>query len=104
LTHIPTGIVVACQSQRSQHQNKETCFKMLRSKLYEMEVTERESKLRAESGEKKDIAWGSQIRNYVFQPYTLVKDTRTKVESGNIQGVMDGDIDSFVNAYLKEFG
>lgn len=104
LTHIPTGIVVACQSQRSQHQNKEACYKMLRSKLYEKEVMEREAKLREESGEKREIAWGSQIRNYVFQPYTLVKDTRTKVETGNIQAVMDGDIDLFIKAYLKEFG
>lgn len=104
LTHLPTGIVVSCQNQRSQLQNKESCFKMLRSKLYEIEVTERENALRAIGGEKKEIAWGSQIRNYVFQPYTLVKDTRTKAESGNIQAVMDGDIDIFINAYLKEYG
>lgn len=104
ITHLETGIVVSCQSQRSQVQNKETCFKMLRSKLYEKEVLERERALTALKGEKKDNAWGSQIRNYVFQPYTLVKDTRTKVESGNIQAVMDGEIDEFVNAYLKEFG
>lgn len=104
ITHLPSGIVVTCQNQRSQLQNKETCFKMLRSKLYEIEVIERENALKSLGGEKKDIAWGSQIRNYVFQPYTLVKDTRTKVESGNIQAVMDGDIDDFVNAYLKEYG
>jgi len=104
LTHLPSGIIVSCQTQRSQLQNKETCFKMLRSKLYEIEVTQRENALKAMGGEKKDIAWGSQIRNYVFQPYTLVKDTRTKVETGNIQAVMDGEIDEFVNAYLKEFG
>lgn len=104
ITHLPTGIVVASQSQRSQLQNKETCFKMLRSKLYELEVEARESKLKTLGGEKKEIAWGSQIRNYVFQPYTLVKDTRTKYEVGNIQAVMDGDLDGFVNAYLKEFG
>lgn len=104
LTHLPSGIVVSCQSQRSQVQNKEACFKMLRSKLYEIEVTQRENALKALGGEKKEIAWGSQIRNYVFQPYTLVKDTRTKVESGNIQAVMDGELDEFVNAYLKEFG
>lgn len=77
---------------------------MLRSKLYEMEVMEREKAMKELGGEKKEIAWGSQIRNYVFQPYTLVKDTRTKVETGNIQAVMDGEIDDFVNAYLKEFG
>lgn len=104
ITHLPTGFVVSCQNQRSQLQNKETCLKMLSSKLYEKEVTERESALKAMGGEKKEIAWGSQIRNYVFQPYTLVKDTRTKVESGNIAAVMDGEIDDFVNGYLKEFG
>lgn len=104
MTHLPTGIVVSCQSQRSQIQNRETCLKMLRSKLYEIEVTQRENALKALGGEKKEIAWGSQIRNYVFQPYTLVKDTRTKVESGNITAVMDGEIDEFVDAYLKEFG
>ena len=103
MTHIPTGIVVSSQTQRSQIQNREACLKMLRSKLYEKEVTERENALKAMSGEKKEIAWGSQIRNYVFQPYTLVKDTRTRFESGNIQAVMDGDLDDFVNAYLKEF-
>ncbi len=104
MTHIPTGIVVSCQSERSQIQNRETCMKMLQSKLYEKEVNERQAKLSALGGEKKDIAWGSQIRNYVFQPYTLVKDTRTKIEKGDIQAVMDGDIDDFVNGYLKEFG
>lgn len=104
MTHIPSGIVVSSQGERSQIQNRETCMKMLRSKLYEKEVTERKEKLDALGGEKKEIAWGSQIRNYVFQPYTLVKDTRTKVEVGNIQAVMDGDIDLFVTAYLKEFG
>ncbi len=104
ITHMPSGIVVSCQTERSQIQNRETCFKMLRSKLYEKEVLERERKLQELGGEKKEIAWGSQIRNYVFQPYTLVKDTRTKVESGNIQAVMDGEIDEFIIAYLKEFG
>lgn len=104
ITHHPTGIVVSCQAQRSQLQNKEACFKMLRSKLYELEVTARENALKEMGGEKKEIAWGSQIRNYVFQPYTLVKDTRTKVECGNIQAVMDGEIDQFVNAFLMEFG
>lgn len=79
-------------------------MKMLRSKLYEKEYNERKQKLSSMGGEKKEIAWGSQIRNYVFQPYTLVKDTRTKHEVGNVQAVMDGEIDEFVNAYLKEFG
>lgn len=104
ITHLPSGIVVSCQTQRSQLQNKESCLKMLRSKLYELEVNAREKSLQSMGGEKKEIAWGSQIRNYVFQPYTLVKDTRTKAESGNIQAVMDGDLDQFVNAYLKEYG
>lgn len=104
ITHIPSGFVVASQGERSQLQNKETCLKMLKSKLYAKEVEERQKTLQEMGGEKKEIAWGSQIRNYVFQPYTLVKDTRTKVEMGNIQAVMDGDIDLFVNAYLKEFG
>lgn len=104
ITHVPTGIVVSCQGERSQLQNKETCLKMLRSKLYEKEILEREEALEKMGGEKKEIAWGSQIRNYVFQPYTLVKDTRTKYEEGNIQEVMDGALDGFVNAYLKEFG
>jgi peptide chain release factor 2 len=104
ITHIPTGIIVSCQSERSQVNNRETCMKMLRAKLYEKELTERESKLKEMAGEKKEIAWGSQIRNYVFQPYTLVKDTRTKYEKGNIEAVMDGDIDEFINAFLKEFG
>jgi peptide chain release factor 2 len=104
ITHIPTGIIVSCQTERSQIQNRETCLRMLRSKLYEKELTERESKLKEMAGEKKEIAWGSQIRNYVFQPYTLVKDTRTKYEVGNIHAVMDGDLDDFINAYLKEFG
>ena len=79
-------------------------MKMLSSKLYEKEYTERQQRLASIEGEKKEIAWGSQIRNYVFQPYTLVKDTRTKFEVGNVQAVMDGEIDGFVNAYLKEFG
>lgn len=103
ITHISTGIVVSCQNERSQLQNKETCLKLLRSKLYEKEVLKREEEIRKLGGEKKEISWGSQIRNYVFQPYTLVKDTRTKFENGNIQAVMDGDLDDFVYAYLKEF-
>ncbi|GAB4234227.1 MAG: peptide chain release factor 2 [Chlamydiales bacterium] len=104
ITHIPTGIVVSCQSERSQTQNKETCFKMLKSKLYEREVLEREKSLKQLAGQKGEIAWGNQIRNYVFQPYTLAKDLRTKTEMTNINAVMDGDIDPFVYAYLKEFG
>jgi peptide chain release factor 2 len=104
ITHLSTGIVVSCQNERSQLQNKETCMKLLRAKLYDKARIERASKVEAIGGEKKEIAWGSQIRNYVFQPYTLVKDTRTRYEVGNIDAVMDGDIDGFINAYLKEFG
>lgn len=104
MTHLPTGIVVSCQSERSQIQNRETCMKLLKSKLYEKQLDERKAQLKQMGGEKKEIAWGSQIRNYVFQPYTLVKDARTKYETGDIQAVMDGDLDPFVNAYLKEFG
>jgi peptide chain release factor 2 len=104
ITHIPSGTIVSCQSERSQLQNKETCMKLLRAKLYEKEFSEREAKIKEMGGEKKEIAWGSQIRSYVFQPYTLVKDARTKYEVGNIQAVMDGEIDDFINAYLKEFG
>ena len=104
MTHGPSGIVVSCQAERSQIKNRETCLKMLKSKLYEKEVLEREASLKEMGGEKKEIAWGSQIRNYVFQPYTLVKDTRTKYEVGDIQRVMDGDLDGFINAYLKESG
>jgi peptide chain release factor 2 len=105
ITHLPSGIVVSCQQERSQLQNKESCFKMLKSKLYEQEVLAREAKVSSLGGEKKEIAWGSQIRNYVFQPYTLVKDTRTGFEVGNIQAMMDGELlDDFIEAYLKEFG
>jgi peptide chain release factor 2 len=104
IVHIPTNITVSCQQERSQIKNRETCMKMLRSKLYEKSVLEREAKLKEIAGEKKDIGWGSQIRSYTFQPYTLAKDTRTKFEIGNIQAVMDGEIDGFINAYLKEFG
>jgi len=104
MTHLPTGIVVSCQSERSQIQNRETCMTMLKSKIYERQYLEQQQKLSKLGGEKKEIAWGSQIRNYVFQPYTLVKDTRTRFEVGNIDAVMDGDIEGFVDAYLKEFG
>lgn len=101
LTHIPTGIVVACQVERSQFQNKEVAMRMLKSKL--MEIKEREHLERIEDikGDQKEIAWGSQIRSYVFMPYTLAKDHRTGFENGNINAVMDGDIDGFINAYLK---
>ena len=98
LTHIPTGIVVACQTQRSQFQNKDYAMKMLKSKLIEIEHLEKISDIK---GVQKEIAWGAQIRSYVFMPYTLVKDHRTSFETGNIAAVMDGDLDGFINAYLK---
>ncbi len=104
MTHIPTGIIVSCQRERSQIQNRESCLKMLRAKIYDQEIADRKAKIDQMGGEKKEIAWGHQIRSYVFQPYTLVKDNRTDYEVGNIQAVMDGDIDEFVIAYLKEFG
>ncbi len=105
MTHGPSGIVVSCQRERSQIQNREVCLKMLRSKLYEKELQARQDQLKKMGGEKKEIAWGSQIRSYVFQPYTLIKDSRTGYEVGNIQAMMDGELlDEFIKAYLKEFG
>ena len=101
LTHIPTGIVVACQNERSQFQNKEQALRMLKSKLLEIKEREHLEKIEDIKGVQKDIAWGSQIRSYVFMPYTLAKDHRTGFESGNINAVMDGDLDGFINAYLK---
>ncbi len=101
LTHIPTGIVVACQSERSQFQNRDTAMKMLRSKLVEIKEREHLEKIEDIKGGQSQIAWGSQIRSYVFMPYTLAKDHRTGFESGNINAVMDGEIDGFINAYLK---
>lgn len=103
ITHLPTNIVVSCQMERSQIQNRETCMKMLKAKLYEIELMEREKQIASIGGEKKAVAWGSQIRNYVMQPYTLVKDTRTGYEVGDVQSVLDGEIDGFIDAYLKEF-
>lgn len=99
-THIPTGIVVACQSERSQLMNREIAMNILRSRLYEYYREQREKENSKYSAEKKEISWGNQIRSYVFQPYTMVKDHRTKCESGNIQAVMDGDIDAFMDAFL----
>ncbi|MBR3843002.1 MAG: peptide chain release factor 2, partial [Christensenellaceae bacterium] len=100
ITHIPTGIVVSCQTERSQIQNRETAMGMLRARLVERREAERLAQIQDIKGEMKKIEWGSQIRSYVFQPYTLVKDHRTGVENGNIQSVMDGDIDAFINTYL----
>lgn len=101
LTHIPTGIVVACQNERSQFQNRDMAMKMLKAKLLELKEQEQAEKLSQIKGEQMDIAWGSQIRSYVFCPYTLVKDHRTNYEDGNIQKIMDGEIDEFIQAYLS---
>ena len=101
LTHIPTGIVVACQNERSQFQNRDQAMRMLKSKLLEIKEREHLEKIEDIKGVQKEIAWGSQIRSYVFMPYTMAKDHRTGFESGNINAVMDGDLDGFINAYLK---
>lgn len=102
ITHIPTGIVVQCQNERSQLQNKEMAMRILRGKLLEVAERERMDQMAEIKGEMKKIEWGSQIRSYVFQPYTLVKDHRTGVEDGNIQAVMDGDIEAFIDAFLAQ--
>lgn len=101
ITHIPTNIVVACQSERSQIQNRETAMKMLKSKLFDLKEQEHKEKIEDLKGEQREIAWGSQIRSYVFCPYTMVKDHRTNFEVGNVQGVMDGDLDGFMESFLK---
>ncbi len=101
IVHKPTGIVVGCQTERSQLQNKETAMKMLRAKLMEIKIREKLDRIEDIQGNKANIEWGSQIRSYVFMPYTLAKDTRTGYEDGNIDAVMDGEIDGFINAYLK---
>ncbi|GAB5470824.1 MAG: peptide chain release factor 2 [Rhodospirillales bacterium] len=100
LTHLPTNIVVQCQSQRSQHKNRASAWKMLRARVYEHELRKREAEAEAEAAEKTDIGWGHQIRSYVLQPYQMVKDLRTGVEKGNAQGVLDGDLDDFLEAAL----
>ena len=101
ITHLPTGIVVQCQNERSQHMNKDKAMQMLKAKLYLLKQQEAEEKLSGIRGEVTDIGWGNQIRSYVMQPYTMVKDHRTGVESGNVDAVMDGNIDPFINGYLK---
>lgn len=101
ITHLPTGIVVACQNERSQIQNRETAMKMLRAKLLELKEQEAQDKMNEMKGEMKKIEWGSQIRSYVFHPYNMVKDHRTNAETGNVQAVMDGDLDLFIHTYLQ---
>ena len=101
ITHIPTGIVVQCQNERSQHKNKNVCMKVLRARLFEVEVEKKKAESKAIEDSKLDIAWGSQIRSYVLQPYRLVKDHRTKVEVGDVDRVLDGDLDMFIKPYLQ---
>lgn len=103
ITHLPSGIVVACQNERSQHQNKATAMKLLKAKLYEAELEKKQKEREAIEKTKKKIEWGSQIRSYVMQPYQLIKDHRTQFETGNVQAVMDGEIDGFIQKYLLEF-
>ncbi|MED4601094.1 peptide chain release factor 2 [Paenibacillus validus] len=102
ITHIPTGVVVSCQTERSQIKNRERAMKMLRSKLYEKKIEEQQKHLAEIRGEVSDIAWGSQIRSYVFHPYSMVKDHRTQAETGNVGAVMDGELDMFIDAYLRQ--
>ncbi len=104
LTHIPTGIVVSCQQERSQHKNKDTAMKMLRAALYQRKLEEQQAAKAAVEATKTDISWGHQIRSYVFQPYTMVNDHRTEVKVSDVQRVMDGDLEAFIQAYLKQFG
>jgi len=104
ITHLPTGIVVSCQQERSQFKNKATALKMLKARLYERAVEEREAKKAEVDKQKTDISWGNQIRSYVFQPYTMVNDHRTELKVSDVQRVMDGDLDPFIEAYLKRFG
>jgi len=104
ITHEPTGIVVACQQERSQHKNRATAMKMLRAALYQHELEQQEEERQKLEDTKTDISWGSQIRSYVFQPYTMVNDHRTELKLSDVQAVMDGDLDPFIEAYLKKFG
>ena len=102
ITHVPTGIIVQCQNERSQHSNREMAMKMLTAKLLELKEQEQKDKIDDIKGEYREIAWGSQIRSYVFHPYNMVKDHRTSEETGNVGAVMDGELDNFINAYLKQ--
>jgi len=101
ITHIPTGIVVQCQNERSQHKNRSTAMKMLKARLYELEKAKREAEVESKSGEKRDVAWGSQIRSYVMHPYKMVKDLRTGEQTSDVDSVMDGELDPFIESYLK---
>jgi peptide chain release factor 2 len=101
ITHLPTGIVVSCQNERSQHKNRSSAMKVLKARLYDLRLKEQQARLDQLGGEKKDIAFGSQIRSYVLQPYQMVKDLRTEIESGNVTGVLDGDLDEFMEGYLR---
>jgi peptide chain release factor 2 len=101
ITHLSTGIVVSCQNERSQHMNRQSAMQVLRGRLYERMLQERQEQINAIQGEKKEIGWGSQIRSYVLHPYTLVKDHRTNLEKGSVQAVLDGDIDEFILAFLR---
>jgi peptide chain release factor 2 len=101
LTHTPTGLVVACQVERSQHRNRETALNLLKAKLYDIEVTKQEAELAAQRDGQQDVAWGSQIRSYVLHPYQMIKDHRTNAETGNVDRVLDGDLDLFIESYLK---
>jgi peptide chain release factor 2 len=103
LKHAPSGIIIECQQERSQNQNKEKALKMLKSQLYELEIRKKNEAKQAVESTKKKIEWGSQIRNYVLHPYKLVKDLRTNLETSNAQGVLDGELDEFIKAYLMEF-
>nr|WP_082673528.1 peptide chain release factor 2 [Thermodesulfovibrio aggregans] len=103
IVHIPTGIIVTCQTERSQHRNKEIAMKILKSKLYALLQKEKEEKIKSITGDKKEIAWGNQIRSYILHPYRLIKDHRTDIEVYNVEEVLDGDIDVFIKAYLKKF-
>ena len=102
ITHIPTGIIVVCQNERSQHKNKAMAMKILKARMYDLQLKEQEKKMDGIVGDKKGISWGNQIRSYILQPYRLVKDHRTDLEVGNVDAVLDGDIDIFIDAYLKE--
>lgn len=102
LTHIPTGIIVSCQNERSQHKNKAIAMKILKARLHDLRLREQEKKIEGLVGNKKGIAWGNQIRSYILQPYRIVKDHRTGIEIGNVDAVLDGDIDDFIKAYLRK--